>query len=814
MVDEGFGTEIRWKILTLNSINVQQLASQQQQSQTISSAPIQTPQQQFINPQFHHYNPAAAYQNLPSQGRVNSPFQSNHNSGRPSQSPPGQAMALPRSSMGLAATRSPQNHPHSITRPPNQLTAQQTNHSPHMSRPQISNVQPQQPMQHSRPPPIHNPKNDYAAFMRSLMEFMSKRGTPITNMPSIGNKAVNLPQLFIAVSRSGGSKSVTAQNLWPTFAQKMGFTESDGEILSTYFSTYLGPFEEHMMQRQHAVKMQSIPQNRLQQSTSTSQGALSPNIQTAGSPRDSQPPKPTTASDHAHPKSMKVEPVSPPPPSSGVSGSRSPSQSIPVELESVKKLENEPDEPAPPKEYKPRKHVPQTYGGLDIETMARLSSELERVRDHPYGIMELASINVQALTMSLQSGLLGEVSVAIDSLSVIMGDPRCSIPLSECRDLLDALLDVIESEMEILASFVLATTESGIPYDYEDFLDMAAQEILDLSPPAQTLKETRRRVALDRLEALTTIMRNLSFFAFNMEILATSSRTLRIFVKLVDYLRSSSLEFYIGKSQIALEISKDSLVFLANISHAMKMNDKESLAAYLDLILIFAPCSPRPITLEDLHYPEYFPEFNPYLPPAIEVLARLLARDVPNRQILALILSSNPLQHTRLFSMAVSPLLESPSMPIRAIWEEQLPLVGLAALALDVLVQLLPPESGLAELWLNTDSLIRRLLQLVQGNSLSRASFIPGGVDDGQRSALNRISKVIHGLVSKTVVSRGTDEPLQLRGGLSTQMYLAVLTGPAEDTVLLEALGMVVGETLVPRRAEEDCEEEADMDAV
>jgi SWI/SNF chromatin-remodeling complex subunit SWI1 len=70
-------------------------------------------------------------------------------------------------------------------------------------------------------------------------------------------------------------------------------------------------------------------------------------------------------------------------------------------------------------------------------------------------VWELGNIDLHALTKSIQSGIHGEVRLALDVLAAVtrFGDvyQHLIIDLRLCDDLIDSLLDCAEEQIDLLA---------------------------------------------------------------------------------------------------------------------------------------------------------------------------------------------------------------------------------------------------------------------------------------------------------------------------------------------------------------------------
>ncbi|KAI3626666.1 hypothetical protein CBS14141_000667 [Malassezia furfur] len=88
-----------------------------------------------------------------------------------------------------------------------------------------------------------------------------------------------------------------------------------------------------------------------------------------------------------------------------------------------------------------------TYGGRDLDRIDRELVPRLAAYTQPRSVHELGTVDVHALTMSLESGLAHEVAYALNTLLIlsagVQAPPTFSVPLAACDRLLDVLLDVL-----------------------------------------------------------------------------------------------------------------------------------------------------------------------------------------------------------------------------------------------------------------------------------------------------------------------------------------------------------------------------------
>ena len=172
---------------------------------------------------------------------------------------------------------------------------------------------------------------------------------------------------------------------------------------------------------------------------------------------------------------------------------------------------------------------------------------------------------------------------------------------------------------------------------------------------------------------------------------------------------------------------KDIVILLSNIAGSIELPSREQALCLLNFLLAFAP-SPAPTVVGgSLFFASYEPGVQPYLPHAVDSLAKLLARDEPNRGFYKAIFgldSGNSSSHeilTRTFALAIAPLpdktTESARLPnYPSLIEVRKPFLMQGLLAAEILASMAPGfESGVAKAWLSSgEGLAQNLTKLVR----------------------------------------------------------------------------------------------------
>lgn len=214
---------------------------------------------------------------------------------------------------------------------------------------------------------------------------------------------------------------------------------------------------------------------------------------------------------------------------------------------------------------------------------------------------------------------------------------------------------------------------------------------------------------------------------------------------------------------------KDAVIFLSGVSHEVALPGREQALCLLHFLLAFAPCPlPNSNGSDRITFSPYDPTIHRYLPAALDSLAKLLARDEPNRTHYKTIFASDVASSppfdllTRTFALAISPIPDDKNFKpgsLIPVVEARKPFLMQGMLAADILSNLAPGfETGLAKSWLTSEdgfsqNLSRLILALCLETSPQashqRAQPVPKGVEDegllnvtlGGISILRRLSE-------------------------------------------------------------------------
>jgi len=374
--------------------------------------------------------------------------------------------------------------------------------------------------------------------------------------------------------------------------------------------------------------------------------------------------------------------------------------------------------------YQPAYRTQTTWGGLDFDS-DNFKSMIDTITNYKPNVPllpEMGMIDIRALTMSLRSGLHAETRLALDTLTRITYDNTVQFNLGHCEDLTEVLVDFAEDQLEILGNDNPEVTDILDLTPYEDVLQNCRAEAATL----QELSEAGSKAYLldrtaDRLLAVTAIFRNLSFLEVNHDSLVSPA----VLKFLANFIRLVGTRVLLLRSHInTFDFMKDLVTFFSNTSAKVVLPSREDAYAVLHFLCAFAPI-PRPS--EPVKFTPFNPQIQRYLPSAVDSLAKLLARDDPNRtyykQIFVNEASSVPAYDllTRSFALAISvvpdrnyvenrmyqtkePRPKEVRMFEARIAESRKAYLMQGMLAADILASLAPgSESGICRSWLESE---------------------------------------------------------------------------------------------------------------
>jgi SWI/SNF chromatin-remodeling complex subunit SWI1 len=204
--------------------------------------------------------------------------------------------------------------------------------------------------------------------------------------------------------------------------------------------------------------------------------------------------------------------------------------------------------------------------------------------------------------------------------------------------------------------------------------------------------------------------------------------------------------------QNTLDFMKDAVIYLSNLAHVIQLPSKEEALCLLHFLLSFAPFPPPTLGADGVMFTSYNASIHKYTPAAVDSLAKLLARDDPNRTFFKAILSGDGApgsQHellTRAFGLAICPVPDQLRKHL-AIADARKVFLMQGLLAADILSSF--ADGTLAKQWLESiDGFAIHLLRLScllstervpPPNTNSRQSHAARGQAEAEASAYSSI---------------------------------------------------------------------------
>ena len=365
----------------------------------------------------------------------------------------------------------------------------------------------------------------------------------------------------------------------------------------------------------------------------------------------------------------------------------------------------------------------ETHGGLQVnwwkperrtgqpEMGDKALEDLITARPWAPKVNELGPIDIRTLILSLRCGLHAEVRLALDTVATIsISRETMALSLDKCEDLVEALIECAEEQLDMLAEHAPEVSDEILISSYEETVrgceteNLSLQDVPDFETEAYELGRS-----VDRLICVTSILRNFSDIPETQKRLANPA-LVRFLTTVIRYLGTRNM--LLRSHRNTLDFSKDAVVILSNLSQELDLPGKEEALSILHFLLSFAP-APAPANVEgkDLVFPAYEPLSHRYYPCAVESLAKLLARDDPNRTFYRSIfvadgVSSPPYDIlTRTFGLAIAglPKHDDPRFRSLSVSPVRVPIMALGILAAEIIAGLIPnSEHRLARVWLTS----------------------------------------------------------------------------------------------------------------
>ncbi|KAJ1905288.1 hypothetical protein LPJ81_002008 [Coemansia sp. IMI 209127] len=128
-----------------------------------------------------------------------------------------------------------------------------------------------------------------------------------------------------------------------------------------------------------------------------------------------------------------------------------------------------PPPPAPqPLRFFPLERTLDTHGGIDIQASTALRPRVLLPSVNDYG-----SVDIRALTLSIESGIVMEVTAALNTLIQITSHPEVVVPLSQCEELAEALFSIIDN-VKLASAYATSKQEPDATLMHIDPINEAA----------------------------------------------------------------------------------------------------------------------------------------------------------------------------------------------------------------------------------------------------------------------------------------------------------------------------------------------------
>ena len=374
----------------------------------------------------------------------------------------------------------------------------------------------------------------------------------------------------------------------------------------------------------------------------------------------------------------------------------------------------------------------ETHGGLPVlhSPLLNVATNLNNARPDSMGYGDLGHVDIRALTMSLKSGIHAEVRVALDTLVLISFmtiHPNPALPLQHCGDLLEAVIDCAEENVDFLADNSPEVSDVMLITSYEDVVRGCHNETKTLQEIQEfgTIDYELDRAA-ERVTCISNLLRIWSDTEANDKLLCDAT-VIKFVTTVIRYLGTRSM--LLRNHRNTLDFKKDILVFLSNNGDKIDLPGKEEALCILHFLLSFAP-SPPPTSADndEIMFSPYHPGLHRYLPLAVDGLAKILARGDPNRAFYKTIFAQDNASSpscdllTRAFGLAIAPL-PVPNKLLPSQIDTRIAFLAQGLLAAEIIVSLIPGnEHELPRAWLTSqDGFAQTLFRLVTLFSMNYA---------------------------------------------------------------------------------------------
>lgn len=236
-------------------------------------------------------------------------------------------------------------------------------------------------------------------------------------------------------------------------------------------------------------------------------------------------------------------------------------------------------------EYNPLERDLDTHGGRDVRSLEDDWSLRKQLRD----VNEWGRVDIEAVTMSLRSRISTEVSYALTTLTLIStmkGQvPGTGFPISQCEDLMDELLDLLEDEAfdSVPDTFEARLSDDATITTHREIVNAIQEEELRPFASLEHRQGAKDRDAGPRprpghtVLAVVNVLRNLTMFTDNYTFMANHERFLDLFLRVSSVVRTND-DRLPRPASTALSLSdlvvirKDTLHALLNLAAAISLS--------------------------------------------------------------------------------------------------------------------------------------------------------------------------------------------------------------------------------------------------
>jgi SWI/SNF chromatin-remodeling complex subunit SWI1 len=688
-------------------------------------------------------------------------------------------------------------------------------------------------------------------FARGLQSFMQQKGIPVNVNPVICGRPLHLMPLFSSIIKAGGSLKITKLNQWPNVAQQFGFPSSHlgpaAQELRDYWSRNVFAYENAWVTKQNRQGQQVRHPSGDFDAQHQLQNQMSPNKHHFAGPdfgshtsdthtlklngsnasqvlngytppaqlkdQSRQQPAPVqhraNASRQMEAKQLNGISTQYPPAKKHDSGQ---SKMLKTEAEAQMPRKQPIEDPFRP-QVLPGNET-RMHGPINVEEMISITHSLLDLKPVTPMFRELGAIDIHALNMSIKSGILAEVRLALDTLTTISLESTTHLSLDACDDLVESLVDCAQEQVDLLAKHATEVSDEMLISSYEHVMRscrIEAESLQEVHEMGSVEYDLDR--AVDRLICITTLIRNFSFYETNFGLLGMPE-VVRLLTSVVKYVGTK--EMFLRSHRNTLDFMKDVIIYLSNLSHSIQLPGKDEALCLLHFLLSFAPC-PHPVssTGEGVSFASYDPNIHKYTPSAVDSLAKLLARDEPNRSYYKAIFaadgtSSPPYELlTRTFGLAIAPIPSSTKGAALLLVETRKPFLLQGMLAAEILSNLAPgSEAEVARSWLSSSdgfavTLLKLVLQLAfvprPPRPPSRHSQQRSMHNEADADAINAIMHrgiaVLRRLAEKSRTSNSENGELRLPFGVvpKKENLVAALMSKDIDPYVVRQLCMYAG---------------------